>query len=135
MAHGHEGEPGVDLGYNSGYARLEHDVVTLPADQQALGLVEAISEVTDVRTIDTTQNPSLTATELIVRLGTIDGLAVRLRVLLEKGNEAEAAAGRFLLECHDRLVPPDSMAEADDSERAAYFTSLASARAIFEAAS
>lgn len=36
--------------------------------------------------------------------------------------------GRFLLEVHDRLVPPDSMADVEDFERASFFTSLDAAR-------
>ncbi len=61
-----------------GLARLEHDVVTLPPDQRALGLVEAILEHCHAST-------SLSQENLLFDRALIQGLAERLKVLLEKG--------------------------------------------------
>ena len=104
MGHGHEGEPGADgtsgrpvsgqppgtaIGAEemlSGMARLEQDVVTLPADQQALGLVEAILSETRVGPY---QDRELGEAHFLkIRLSIIQGNGERLKVLLEKGNEA-----------------------------------------------
>jgi hypothetical protein len=64
-------------------ARLEHDVVTLPPDQVALGLVEAL--------IEEAGEPMATSMEgMRYRMGVIQGTAERLAVLLA---ERDAAAG------------------------------------------
>lgn len=52
-----------------GMARLQHDVVTLPADQQALGLVEAMER---------------RLAKLLAEAATMQGDLERLKVLLEK---------------------------------------------------
>lgn len=103
MAPGHEGEPGTDLAgpprpshttdgcncfyctrnlyHDPGMARLEHDVVTLADDQQALGLVKAILET---RVFSSTDGH----TALQIKLAVIGDTAGRLKVLLEKGEAA-----------------------------------------------
>ncbi|KKK87235.1 hypothetical protein LCGC14_2755270, partial [marine sediment metagenome] len=109
MAPGHEGEPGTDLAgpprpshttdgcncfyctrnlyHDRGMARLEHDVVTLPADQQALGLVEAILSETRVGPY---QDRELGEAHFLkIRLSIIQGNGERVKVLLET---PEAAA-------------------------------------------
>lgn len=72
---GHEGEPGAD-----GMARLQHDVVTLPPNQQALGLSEAITE--GLARVD-----KLIAQTEVEQAIVKDNLA-RLNALLERGKAA-----------------------------------------------
>jgi hypothetical protein len=82
-----EGEPCMECDRTGqapdGMARLQHDVVTLPADQQALGLVEAILEQSRVVPSETVWSAA-TQEHLLVDLGIIQGLAERLKVLLKK---------------------------------------------------
>jgi len=65
----------------SGTEALLRDVIDLPSDQQALGLVEAIQDESSIQDGET-------AYQLAVRIGVIQGLAERLAVVLAKREKA-----------------------------------------------
>jgi hypothetical protein len=111
--------------YRDGMARLEHDVVTLPPDQVALGLVEAILEQTHYPLGDAASKHLVR-----LRLGIIRDDATRLKVLLEKQPALLEALG----DAHVRFgaimdtgVPSEAFALA--------MTGQDDARAAIEAAS
>jgi hypothetical protein len=66
----------------------ESNVIKVPPDQQALGLVEVILEQADPRTVNLNQSPLLAAADVALRIGVIQGTAERLAVLLAERDAA-----------------------------------------------
>lgn len=112
----------------AGMARLQHDVVTLPADQQALGLVEAILEQATL-TGEQTSHP---LAYLALRLATIQGDAERLKVLLEKGDEGNAALRDLLSGQAVDIAEREVAVRELRAEKAALLEALKDAVGAFE---